>query len=454
MHVTHAKAGSLAGSSRPPQVKSVPIIGPLREFTGDMLPFIHQTRKTYGDAFRLRMLHIGMTCLCGPDAIALLEDNTYLRTGRSMKVLDQALQSRLPSTFDGPQHKMFRKIHSQYLNRRLETKRRADIDRCFNQHTCRWQNGDRINVLNEAQTQTVDVLSLILNGEPFPFSGKELARVVHTLIWATYGHLPTWVALGNPLFRSTQKRMRAHLLDLIARIRSDPELAANTLVGQYLSFPPPEGAEGWNNEDLVAVPYGAYLAGFDTVASAASFLLYQLLTHPEHLHNVRQEYDALRGEADGPVDPMQQKFLRAAFLETVRLNPPGPIVIRYAARDFEFAGYTIRKDDEIIIAVAADHLNEQVFADPHSFDPTRFLGATQEATQLKRQVMPFGAGNHRCTGAMVGELMAVEMISNWVNQFELALKLQKPGLGVVARPFTQPVGLHVEVQGRRMPKRN
>lgn len=449
MQVTGLEKQNSINKPRPPLVKALPIIGSFRQFTGDVLPFITETRATYGEAFRLRMFGIEMTCLCGQDAIALLEDNTYLRTGKSMHVLDKALQSRLPSTFDGPQHKMFRKVHFQFLNRRLEANRREDIQNCFDQHTDQWQVGDEIDVLHEAQTQTVDVLSNILNGEPFPFSGKDLALVVHTLIWATYGHLPTWLALGNPVFRSTQKRMRAHLLDLVARVRSNPELAASTLVGQYLDFPPPEGANGWEDSDLVAVPYGAYLAGFDTVASAASFMIYQLLSNPEYLAQVRQEHDELSREFPGPVDPMKQKFLRAVFMETVRINPPGTMVIRHAERDFEFAGYSIRKGDEIVIVIASDHLNEELFPNPNVFDPTRFVGVTEETVMLKRHVLPFGSGNHRCTGSMVGELMAVEMVSKWVNQFDLELALTKGKLGVVARPFTQPVGLKFKVLGRR-----
>lgn len=449
MQVTGLEKENSINKPRPPLVKASPIIGSFRQFTGDVLPFITETRATYGEAFRLRMFGIEMTCLCGQDAIALLEDNTYLRTGKSMHVLDEALQSRLPSTFDGPQHKTFRKVHFQFLNRRLEANRREDIQNCFDRHTDQWQVGDEIDVLHAAQTQTVDVLSNILNGEPFPFSGKDLALVVHTLIWATYGHLPTWLALGNPVFRSTQKRMRAHLLELVARVRSNPELAASTLVGQYLDFPPPEGASGWEDSDLVAVPYGAYLAGFDTVASAASFMVYQVLSNPEALAQVRQEYDELSREFPGPVDPMKQKFLRAVFLETVRINPPGSMVIRYAERDFEFAGYSIRKDDEIVVVIASDHLNEELFPNPNVFDPTRFVGGTEETVMLKRHVLPFGSGNHRCTGAMVGELMAVEMISRWVNQFDLELALPKGKLGVVARPFTQPVGLKFKVLGRR-----
>lgn len=432
---------------RPPLVKSVPFIGPLRQFTGDVLPFLHETRARYGDAFRIRICGIEMTCLCGPDAIALLEAGSSLGTRQSMQVLDKELESRLPSTFSGPQHKMFRKVHTQFLNRALESKKRDVIVGCLNRHTARWQPGQDFDVLDEAQTQTVDVLSHILNGEPFPFTKSELATVVHTLIYATYGHVPKWLVLNNPRYRSAKKRMRAHLLDLIARIRRDPELIADTLVGQFLDFPPPEGTDRWEDTDLFAVPMAAYLAGYDTVASAASFLLYFLLSNPECLAQVRQEYAELSRESDGHVDPIKQTFLRAAFQETVRINPPGALVVRYADEDFEFAGYSIRKGDEIIVQISGDHLNEEMFPDPNTFDPTRFLGP--DANRLKQHVLPFGSGAHRCTGAMVGQLFAEEMVSYWVNNFDLALFPDARKPRVVARPFTQPVGLRVKVVGRR-----
>ncbi len=434
---------------RPPLVKSLPIVGPVRPFVGDVLPHLTQSRATYGDAFRLRIVNIEMTCLCWPDEIALLQRDSCLRTSTSMHVLDAEMQSRLPSMFDGPHHQMFRKAHHQFMNHSLESTRREDIQGWLDEHTTAWQPGVQLDVLHEAQTQTVDVLSHLLNGEPFPFKKRELAQVVHTLIWSTFGHAPKWI-LRNPSYRSAQKRMRSHLLELVAKIRANPDHAAATLVGHYLDFPAPAELGGWEDSDLVAVPYGAYLAGFDTVASAASFLLYRLLTHPIALAQVRLEFEGLAHRSSGPVDPAAQKYLRAAFLETVRLNPPGAAVLRFAERDFEFAGYSIRKDDEILVVIASDHLNPELFPSPFDFDPSRFLAP--DAGELKRRVLPFGSGAHRCTGAALGELIAVEMVSNSVNRFELQVETGRRGVTAVARPYTQPKGLRVRVIARRSPE--
>ena len=430
---------------RPPLVKSVPFVGPVRQFLGDVLPFLMESRATYGDAFRLRMFNLEMTCLLGAEAIELLEAGSPLRTSKSMHVLDGELGSCLPSTFDGPQHRMFRKAHLEFMTASLESKRREDIQSRLAVHTAEWRAGDEVDVLHEAQAQTVDVLSVVLNGEPLPFSKKNLALIVHTLIWATFGHAPSWV-LRNPLYRSVQKRMRSHFLDLVGRIRTSPERAA-TLVGRYLDLEPPIGRERWEDRDLVAVPYSAYLAGFDTVASASSFLLYQLLTHPEHLARVRQEHEELSRETPGPVAPTKQKYLRAAFLEAVRLNPPGTAVIRVADQDFEFAGYTIREGDEVLVVIASDHRNPEVFVRPNEFDPTRYFAP--QSGPLRRRVLPFGSGAHRCTGAVLGELVAVEMVSYWVNNFDLQVAPPGRKVRAVARPFTQPEGLRVKVLARR-----
>lgn len=437
---------STATAPRPPLVKAAPLVGPLRPFLGDVLAFLTETRAAYGDVFRLRMATLELTCLCGDDAIALLQRDRGLRTSTSMHVLDEEMQSRLPSLIDGPEGPAIRKIHHQFMNHRLEVARRDDIQGWLDQHTERWEPGVRLDVLSEAQTQTVDLLSRLLNGEPFPFKKRDLSLLVHTLIWATFGHAPRMI-LRNPAYRSAQRRMREHLLRLVADIRADPERMSSTLVGHYLEVPPPSDLGEWTDADLVSAPYGAYLAGYDTVASAASFLLYRLLSNPGSLARVREEHEALATDGDGPVDPMRQKYLRAAFLETVRLNPPGSAVLRFAERDFEFADCSIREGDELLVMIASDHLDPDLFPEPSRFDPGRFLG--EDAADLKRRVLPFGSGAHKCTGAALGELIAVEMVSNWVNRFDLELDRGRRGLKVTARPYTQPSGLRVTVAARR-----
>ncbi len=433
---------------RPPKVKCLPFIGPIKQFTGDVIPWLEETRKQYGEAFRFPLVGNELTVLCGDDAIALLEHEELLDTYKSQEILARALKSKLPMTHSGPNHKYYRKIHTSWLNRQLERQRREEIVKTVSEHVNNWHPGHTFDPLKESQSQTVDVLSRILNGEPFPFTSKELSTMVHTVIFATYGHVPLWLALNNPVFLKVAKKMDENSMKLVRRVRQDPEFAEKTLMGQYLKVAPKDDLGEWKDEDLKIVPITAYLAGYDTVASAAAFMLYQLLSHPEWLQKVRDEYNELTREAaDGSVDPMKQKVLRAIFMETTRINPPGALVIRYANQDFQFKGYTIRKGSEVIIQISSNHMNEELFPNPTKFDPTRFL--EDDTSQLKRTILTFGSGAHRCTGAMVGPLFSQEMVSYWINHFDLELVPGNDKPRIVAAPFTQPMDLKVRVKGPR-----
>jgi len=436
---------------RVPKIKTTPFIGPFKEFTGDVMPFLNEQRKIYGDAFRFPIFGLEQTILAGDDAIALLEHDELLTTKDKMDTLVQAVGSRLPGTFDGPYHKHYKRMQTAWLNRKLERERRPEVAEAVVDNVAHWKVGYEFNPLHETQAQTVDILSRVLNGEKFPFNHKELALVIRTLIFATYGPAPLWLTLNVPGFKKTMAKFNENSLKLCRRVKSDPEFADKTLMGQYLKYEAKEDIGGeWKDEDLKVVPMAAYLAGYDTVASAAAFMSYQLLANPEWLEKVREEYVTLSRENDGDVDPMKQKVLRACFMETTRIHPPGILVIRTATKDFQFKGYQIRKGDNVIIQIASNNMDEDIYgSNVEQFDPSRFLG--DELTSRKRALLTFGSGAHRCSGAMIGPLFSQEMVAHWVNYFDLELVEGHDKPVVKCLPFTQPFNLKLRVKARRDP---
>lgn len=434
---------------RVPKIKCIPFVGPVREFTGDVMPFLNEQRKLYGEAFRFPIMGQEMTILAGDDAIALLEHDELLTTKDKMETLVKAVGSRLPGTFDGPFHKHYKRIQTAWLNRKLERECRPLVIEAVSELTAKWKPGDVFDPLMETQAQTVDILSRVLNGEKFPFSHKELALVVRTLIFATYGPAPLWLTLNIPGFKKTMEKFNQNSLKLVRKVRTDPEFAEKTLMGQYLKYDAKEDLGGeWTDEDLKVVPMAAYLAGYDTVASAAAFMSYQLLSHPEWLEKVREEYETLSRESGGDVDPMKQKVLRACFMETTRIHPPGILVIRTATKDFQFKGYQIRQGDSVIVQIASNNMDEEIYGpNTDQFDPSRFLG--DELTARKRALLTFGSGAHRCSGAMIGPLFSQEMVAYWINHYDLELVEGHDKPKVACLPFTQPMNLRIRVKGER-----
>lgn len=438
-------------AARVPKIKCMPFVGPIKEFTGDVMPFLNEQRKIYGEAFRFPIMGQEITILAGDDAIALLEHDELLTTKDKMDVLVQAVGSKLPGTFDGPYHKHYKRMQTAWLNRKLERERRPEVAEAVADNVSHWHTGFVFDPLKETQAQTVDILSRVLNGEKFPFDHKELAKVVRTLIFATYGPAPLWLTLNIPGFKKTMEKFNQNSLKLVHRVKTDPEFAEKTLMGQYLKYEAKEDIGGeWKDDDLKVVPMAAYLAGYDTVASAAAFMSYQLLSNPEWLEKVREEYVELSKESGGDVDPMKQKVLRACFMETTRIHPPGILVIRTATKDFQFKGYQIRKGDEVIVQIASNNMDEEIYGpNVDKFDPSRFMG--DDLTARKRALLTFGSGAHRCSGAMIGPLFSQEMVAHWVNYFDLELVKGHEKPKVACLPFTQPLNLKIRVKGTRKP---
>jgi cytochrome P450 len=81
-----------------------------------------------------------------------------------------------------------------------------------------------------------------------------------------------------------------------------------------------------------------------------------------------------------------------AVEESVRLEPAAAVVDRYATRDVDLGGVTIRRGDLVVVSIAGANRDPAVFADPDRFDPTRGNA---------RLNLAFVQGPHFCLGAQL-----------------------------------------------------
>jgi cytochrome P450 len=86
-----------------------------------------------------------------------------------------------------------------------------------------------------------------------------------------------------------------------------------------------------------------------------------------------------------------------AIEESLRLEPAAATVDRYATRDIDFGGASIRAGDLVTISIAAANRDPAFFTDPDSFDVTRHNA---------KQHLAFAAGPHVCIGMHLARLEA------------------------------------------------
>ncbi|MFN8077637.1 MAG: cytochrome P450 [Kineosporiaceae bacterium] len=141
------------------------------------------------------------------------------------------------------------------------------------------------------------------------------------------------------------------------------------------------------------------VAGHETVAVALAWTLHLLASHPQQQERVRE-------------DP---SFARPVLEEALRLHPPAWVITRRAARADELAGVTVPAGTLVIVAPAVLHSRSEVFADPDSFDPSRFVGerpgAVAAALSVAGAYLPFGAGPRQCLGRDAAFVQAGEVLS-------------------------------------------
>jgi camphor 5-monooxygenase len=132
------------------------------------------------------------------------------------------------------------------------------------------------------------------------------------------------------------------------------------------------------------------LAGLDTVSSLLTFVMMFLARHPEHRRALVEKPD----------------LIPAASLELIRRFPIVTMA-RQARMDIEMdGGAVIRKGEMLAIASHFFNLDPTIYERPLEVDWSRPV----------HKILTFGAGPHRCPGALLGRNELVIGLQEWLKR--------------------------------------
>ncbi|KAF5289901.1 hypothetical protein FQA39_LY14963 [Lamprigera yunnana] len=162
-------------------------------------------------------------------------------------------------------------------------------------------------------------------------------------------------------------------------------------------------------------------AGHDTVSSVLSFALYCLSNNPEVQRKVVEEMDAILGKnTQRPLrlqDIQSMKYLDAVIKESLRLYPPVPFIGRTVSEEFQFDGKTIPKGTSLLLNIYGIHHDPNVYPDPQSFKPERFMGA-DNASRPRYAFIPFSSGMRDCIGQKFAMLEVKSSVCVLLQHYE------------------------------------
>ncbi|QFU88168.1 cytochrome P450 [Amycolatopsis sp. YIM 10] len=203
------------------------------------------------------------------------------------------------------------------------------------------------------------------------------------------------------------KKNRAAREELGQRLRAHVARAEKDCLAGVVAQAPAQP----ETDPLGQIPH--WLFAFDAAGITSYRTLALLATHPA------ERAKAL--EDKGPLLP----YLRACELESVRLWPTTPMILRDSTEDTDWPGGTLPAGSTVLIFAPFFHRDEEELPFAHRFTPEIWLdGRAQEHPAL----VPFSAGPAECPGRNLVLLVTSTLLSALLERAEFtALTTLEPG---------------------------
>ncbi|TDE32820.1 cytochrome P450 [Actinomadura sp. 6K520] len=169
--------------------------------------------------------------------------------------------------------------------------------------------------------------------------------------------------------------------------------------------------KGTGNGDLIDVlrtmefENGRKLRPGEIVSNCYSLLLGANVTTP-HVPNAAVIELVQGGKYDDWAD--HPELLERGINEALRWSSPASHFMRYAKRDVQLSGVTIRENEPVVVWLGSANRDSDVFPEPYKFDIRRDAG----------RHLAFGIGPHYCVGHAVARITLNEFFQELFGQFE------------------------------------
>ncbi|KAL7592538.1 hypothetical protein Lser_V15G31720 [Lactuca serriola] len=181
----------------------------------------------------------------------------------------------------------------------------------------------------------------------------------------------------------------------------------------------------FSREDMRHLFLALFIAGTDTTSSTLEWAMTELIRNPEKMNSARLEITKLmqnKKENIQEKDISQLPYLQALIKETLRLHPPAPFLVPHQAiNNVEVQGYIVPKNAQIFCNVWAMGRDPNIWSDPETFMPERFLEVNIDYKGQDYEFIPFGAGRRICPGLNIAHRMLHILLGSLIHKFDWKL---------------------------------
>ena len=282
-----------------------------------------------------------------------------------------------------------------------------------------WENNESLDLQDEMQRLTLDVLFATLFGRELELGGdaeiREAAGRLHDWFTPTSYPLPTWLPTpSRHRFKNGRAKLRSIAAELIESKATGSESGIDQdadLLSLLVNRRDAGDESILSNAQLQDQVITLIFAGHETTASALALSLYEIAHHDEIRKRFHSEIDALstpvtRSDLDNLT--VTERIIK----ETLRMYPPVYIIPRITDQELAIDGYRVPSDVPVWLAVRQVHRDSRFYENPDQFQPSRWDTDIQSSNP-DFAYAPFGGGPRLCIGrqfALVETKLALAII--------------------------------------------
>lgn len=446
-----------------PTEKGWPLLGILPKFlSGDSFEYLKNVMLKQGDFVQINF---------GTKPVYLVSHPDYLK-----RILRDNYQNyRKPEIFYGASREVSgngllnssgefwlrqRRMIQPHLHRKQLESLFSDMVDAIAEVLNRWetlaQDGAQIEVGEKMAEITINVISHTMFGKGIlPESdvngiGLRASRMVKYIGGTLYSVLlPKWFPIpGRREFEQDRLKTKETIHYIIEKCRNEKERSAS-LIQMLINSVDEESHEQMTEQQLFDEVMTIFVAGYETTATALTWLSVILEKNPKVLEGLYTEFDqVLQGRIPSFEDIPRLVYTRKVFMEVLRMYTIAPFLPRELNEADQLGNYQLPADALILVFYHGVHHNPRVWENPEVFDPERFT-PDAIASQPAFSYVPFSAGPRKCVGdefallegplimAMLLQKYRLKILPDQIFSSRLGGTMQ-PSKGVRATLFRRP----------------
>jgi cytochrome P450 len=301
-----------------------------------------------------------------------------------------------------------------------------------------WRDGATVDLDSECRALTLRALGRSVLGLDLDARADTVGPALRTaLTWvADRGtrpvNLPQWLpTAGQRHARAANASLHRLGAEILAAVRADTDRDA-PLVRALITATDPQTGKPLADDDICDELVLFMIAGHDTTSTTLAYSLWALGHHPAIQDRVFDEVNALGDRPLTPDDVPRLGHTVRVLHEALRLCPPGAGTMRLLNTDLAVDGYRLQAGTAAVVSFYAMHRDPELWDDPLTFDPDRFLPERAQG-RSRWQYLPFGGGPRSCIGDHFAMLEATLALATVVR----AAGIESLGADFpLATPFT------------------